>query len=67
MRVMAYRRAHPNQVTKNDATGLHTQRRRYLDGLTYKRTLKYYLGGVKRRIRKAGMLQLTNRLEPIPM
>ena len=66
-RVMTYRRAHPNQVTKNNATGMHTQRRLYLNELTYKRILKYYLGGVRKKIRKTGMLRLTNKLEPIPI
>jgi len=67
MRVMAYRREHLNQVTKTDATGLHTEKRRQLNKLIYKWTLKYYLGAIKKRIRKVGMLQLTNKLEPIPM
>jgi glycosyltransferase involved in cell wall biosynthesis len=67
MRVMAYRRSHPKQVTKTNDTGLHTKRRRFLDYLTHRRTLKYYLGGIRRRIRKAGMLELTSKLEPIPI
>jgi len=67
MRVMAYRRGHPNQVTKTDATGMQSNRRKQNNKETYKRTLKYYLGGVRKRIRKAGMLQLTNKLEPIPI
>lgn len=67
MRVMAYRREHPNQVTKTNATGLHTELRKHINRLIYKRTLKYYLGGIRKRIRKAGMLQLTNKLEPIPI
>jgi glycosyltransferase involved in cell wall biosynthesis len=67
MRVMAYRRGHPNQVTKTKETGLQSVRRAQINQETYKRTLKYYLGGVRRRIRKAGMLELTNKLEPIPI
>jgi len=67
MRVMAYRREHSNQVTKTDATGMCSDRRKQINTATYKRTLKYYLGGVRKRIRKTGMLGLTSKLEPIPI
>jgi glycosyltransferase involved in cell wall biosynthesis len=66
-RVMAYRREHPKQVTKTIETGMRSARRMWVHQKIRRQTLKYYLGGIKRRIRKTGMLQLTNRLEPIPI
>ena len=64
-RVMAYRRTHLKQVTKTDATGMHTHFRWKITQKTAERTKKYYLGGVKRRIRKCGMLRLTKQQRAI--
>jgi len=65
LRVMAYRRNHPNQVTKDKKTNLKSDFRAKINKQTYDRTLKYYLGGCRRRIRKCGRLPLTGGLEPI--
>jgi glycosyltransferase involved in cell wall biosynthesis len=67
MRVMAYRREHPKQVTKTDETGMESPHRMLVHQQIRRQTTKYYLGGVKRRIRKTGMLKLTSTLEPIPI
>lgn len=67
MRVMAYRREHPKQVTKTDETGMLSAQRMEVHKKIRQQTIKYYIGGVRRRIRKTGMLQLTNKLKPIPV
>ena len=67
MRVMAYRRRHPKQVTQTNTTGMHTMLRWKITKQTAERTRRYYLGRVKKRIRKCGMLKLTSPLEPIPI
>jgi glycosyltransferase involved in cell wall biosynthesis len=66
-RVMAYRREHPQQVTKTEATGMRSKQRWQIHEKIRRRVQKYYLGGNRRRIRKCGCLRLTTSGEAIPI